>query len=466
MKLWSLATFLSVSILTFSGCVNSTPTPSDSAVVDSSLPVVTLTQNGVFTDMTAVGFEWNSIVDQRVKGVYVYKQTLGDETTEPAYTDTVKSRFVTHYVDKDVKPETQYSYFFKTFSKESESEPSKAVSVSTLPILDSVSWIHVVKDMPRSAKIIWRPHTNQIVKSYILERKTLVDDKWSELATIDGRLNAEFIDNELKDDFVYKYRIKVVTYNNITSHPSKEVSIITKALPKQIANITATTDLPKKIKLTWGKTEIVDFLTYNVYKSDEIDGNYDLITSTQETEFIDILEEDGKNYFYRVSVVDKDELESKSDVKSVLGKSLVKPITPSLVEVNFINDTLKITWKSSDPRVKSYTVLKRAHKSWYKEITDEFVDIKDKSFIDTVIEPETTYYYTVISVDEFAVQSEASIEVQFNTTKEQGKVIAPPAEENPLSEESQKVEVNKAPPANAQTPTVVKPMDDLDMSEI
>ena len=466
MKLWSLATFLSVSILTFSGCVSSTPTPKDSPVVDATLPVVTLTQNGVFTDMTAVGFEWKSIQDQRVKGVYVYKQTLGEETSEPKYTDTVKSRFVTHYVDDDVKPQTQYSYFFKTFSKESESEPSKAVVVNTLPILDSVSWIHVLKDMPRSAKIIWRPHSNQIVKSYILERKTLVDDKWSELTTINGRLNAEYIDNELKDNFVYKYRIRVVTYNGITSNPSAEVNVVTKALPKQVQGIVATTELAKKIKLTWMKTDIPDFLTYNVYKSEHIDGSYDLITSTTELEYIDIVEEDGIDYFYRVSTVDKDELESKFDVKSVHGKSLAKPVTPSLVEVKFVNDTLEITWSSTDSRVKSYIVSKRAQKSWYKETTDEFVDIKDKTFIDTAIEPEVTYYYTVISVDEFGVKSEPSIEVQFNTNKDQGKKIVEPVQEDIPDETTQKVEVNKAPVIDNNVPTVVKPMDDLDMSEI
>ena len=73
MKLWNLVTLLTVSILTFSGCVATTPKPKDTAVVDSTLPVITLTQNGVFTDMQAVGFEWNSLTDARVKGVYVYK---------------------------------------------------------------------------------------------------------------------------------------------------------------------------------------------------------------------------------------------------------------------------------------------------------------------------------------------------------------------------------------------------------
>ena len=454
MKLWNLATFLTVSILTFSGCVSTTPKPKDTAVVDSTLPVVTLTQNGVFTDMQAVGFEWNSISDARVKGVYVYKQTLGNETTEYKYYDTVKNRFVTHYVDDNVKPQTQYSYHFKTFSEDSESHPSKDVIVNTLPILDSVSWIHTIADMPRSAKIIWRPHTNQIVKSYIIERKTLAEDKWSKLQTINGRLNAEYIDTELKDNYVYKYRIRVVTYTDIISNPSAEVKVITKALPTQIQNIIATKDLAKKIKLTWDATKTVDFMHYNIYRSDSIEGSYDLITSIKNSEFIDELEEDGKDYFYRVSVVDKDELESKNDVKSTHGKTLARPSTPSLVEVKIVDNNLEISWNSNDSRIQSYSVVKKTSKNWLSKATEEFTDIKSKTFVDTAISPSTTYYYTVYSVDKFSIKSEPSIEVKFTTSERQGKKIID-------NDDKSTIEVEKSPPEDENS---VNPMEDLDMS--
>jgi len=454
MKLWNLATFLTVSILTFSGCVSSSPKPNNTPVVDSTLPTVTLTKNGVFNDMQAIGFEWKSINDARVKGIYIYKQALSGDQADYKYYDTVKSRFVTHYVDSDVKPQSKYSYYFKTFSKESESEPSKEITVYTLPVLDSVSWIHVVQNMPRSAKIIWRPHTNQIVKSYIIERRTLVDEKWIQLQTIDGRLNAEYIDHDLKDNYVYKYRIRVVTYTDIISKPSAEVKVITKALPAQVENIVATKNLPKKIKLTWNATKSADFMHYNIYRSDDIDGNYDLITSVKVSEFIDNIEEDGKDYFYRVSVIDKDDLESKNDVISIHGKTLVRPSTPALVEVKMVDNNLEISWRSDDTRIKSYNVTKRTSKSWLDTSTDEFTNIKGKTFIDTAVEPSTTYYYTVYSVDEFLILSEPSIEVKFTTSKLQGKVIK-------VQEDKSTVNVNKSPSENENN---VTPMDDLDMS--
>jgi len=112
--------------------------------------------------------------------------------------------------------------------------------------------------------------------------------------------------------------------------------------------------------------------------------------------------------------------------------------------------------------VKSYTVSKRSKKGWLNEVTAEFIDIKDKIFIDNAVSPETTYFYTVFSVDGFGVHSEPSIEVQFNTNKNQGKVVVQVKEE----EAKGSIKAKKMQAPTNELPSVVKPMDDLDMSEI
>ena len=183
MKLWILSTFYTVSILILSGCVGN-PTPKKEAAIDSTLPVVKLTKYGVVVDSNAIAFEWESIKDPRVKGIFVYKTSLKEKQTSTGYYDTIGNRFTTHYVDSNVLPDTKYAYYFKTFSDDAESIKSSVKIVNSLPVLESVSWIHSIQNMPRSAKIIWRPHTNQKVKSYIIERKTLQDDKWEVIDTV------------------------------------------------------------------------------------------------------------------------------------------------------------------------------------------------------------------------------------------------------------------------------------------
>lgn len=453
MKLWTLTTFLTVSILTFSGCVGTMPKPK--AVVDSTLPVITLTKHGVFTDMKAVGFEWSSVMaDARVEGINVYKKEVNSKDKVNKFYDTIENRFVTHYLDSNVKPQTEYSYIFKTYTKNSESISSREVLAKTLPVLESVSWIHVLQEMPRSAKILWRPHTNQIVENYIIERKTLADDKWKELTVVEGRLNAEYIDMELQDSHVYKYRIRSLTYNDILSEPSKEVKVVTKALPASVENIFASTDLAKKIILRWEKTRIKDFATYNVYRATSIDGSYNLVKSTKDTEFIDNIDEDAQDYFYRVSVVDKDTLESKNDEKSIHGKTLPRPVMPSLVGVKMVGNNLEINWKSTDPRVKSFVVEKVRKKSWIDSQTEEFVGVSGKIFVDTNIEPKTTYYYKVYSVDAFSIRSVASMEVKYTTKKNEGRII---------EVEKQSLQMPIKIPTEK---SVVIPMDDFSVSNL
>jgi len=417
MKLLSLVTSCAVSLLILSGC-GGTPTPKSEPIVDESLPLVKLTDNGTKTDINAIALEWNSITDPRVRGIYIYKGSLAEkDPKEVTYYDTVKSRFTTHYLDTNVKPATEYTYQFKVYSDDAEGKSSAATIISTLPMMESVTWIHAVQDMPRSAKIIWRPHSNEKVKAYKLQRRTLEAKEWTDVAVIKGRLRAEYIDYDLKDKFTYIYRIRVLTYDDLISKPSKEVKVTTKPLPKSIQNITATKKLPKKIEIKWDATKTKDFKNYRVYRSTNIDGSYEMIAELTKTVYVDNIDEDAKKYFYKVSVIDKDGLESKYNEESAQGATLTKPNAPDLVEAKLVNEEVKISWAKGDERVKTYVVVKRYKKSLFDEAIEEYDDIKDLVFVDTEIKPASTYYYIVYSVDEFGIKSEPSIEVELKTDK-------------------------------------------------
>ena len=459
MKLWTLSTFCAASLLIFSGCVGSTPTPKEEIVIDESYPVVTLTKNGIIPDMTSIAFEWESIKDPRIEGIYIYKSYPDDQAQqgELKYYKTINSRFQTHFLDKDIKPATQYTYAFKTFSKDAEGKQSRVIVVNSLPVLKSVSWVYSITDMPRVAKIIWRPHANQKVKSYIIERKTLEKDEWEELATIDGRLNAEYIDTDLKDDYVYKYRIRVVTYDGLVSAPSEEVKVVTKALPKGVKDIRATRDLPKMIKIDWEKSMIKDFDHYNLYRSDELDGSYELIATLFNPTFTDKIEEDGKSYFYRVSVLDKDGLESKYKKISIQGTTLVKPATPGVVQAKLINNSkVELKWSSKDPRVKSFTVTKTEQEGWLNSVSQDIEGITGNKFMDLEIKPDTKYTYVVYGVDANGIKSEPSIEVELKTQESQQLVE--------VKESAPQKEVKVTQTTKEVSTETVAPVDDLDLN--
>ncbi len=418
MKLWTLVTSSAAFLLILSGC-GASPKPKDEVALDETLPTVTLTQTGVFVDMNAIAFEWKSIEDERVEGIYIYKLTMDNEKDEEAneltHYKTIANRFTTHYVDRKVKPDTSYTYSFKTYSKDSESKMSAARVVNSLPVLQSVAWIQSIQNMPRSSKIIWRPHTNEKVKYYIVERRTLEDSEWSEIAKVKGRLSAEYIDLKLKDNFVYKYRVKVVTFDGITSSPSEIVQVVTKPLPVSIENITTTIDLPRKIEINWKKSTTEDFTRYHLYRAEKSDDSYELIAKLYNNTFTDVIEEDAKEYFYRVSAIDKDGLESIHDKLSIQGITLAKPNPPALVSVRLVNSKVEIKWNNKDPRAKKFVVLKKTKTGWLSSKEEEFTNISGETFIDAEVGPDIVYYYKVFAVDEFSIKSEASIEIEIKT---------------------------------------------------
>ncbi|MBL0707424.1 MAG: fibronectin type III domain-containing protein [Sulfurimonas sp.] len=367
--------------------------------------------------MNAIAFEWKAIKDERVKGIYIYKQSMEVDNGELEHYKTLNNRFATHYLDREIKPNSSYTYGFKTFSKDAESKMSSPKVLKSLPVLQSVSWIKSIQNMPRTAKIIWRPHTNQKVKSYIIQRRTLKDTSWVTIATSKGRLNAEFIDRDLKDDYVYKYRVRVLTYDGITSSPSDIVQVVTKSLPISIKNITATSNQAKKIEINWDKSKTEDFALYYLYKSEESDGSYKLIAKLHNNTFVDAIEEDGKEFFYRVSAVEKNGLESINDRLSIQGITLAKPAKPSLLEASLIKNKIEIKWKSKDSRVKSFLVIKKSKSGWFDAKEEVFTGIKGSKFVDAEIGPNIDYSYIVYAVDKFSIKSKPSIEINFKTPK-------------------------------------------------
>lgn len=394
---------ISLALSLFSGCAP-TPKPEKAITIDSTLPVLTI--NGFISDITSAAFEWKPIDDPRVVGYYVYRDTPGEAGQKLHRIATVDSRFATHFVDSDLKPNLQYQYRFATFTKEgSESVGSETITVATQPMISPVVFFQSVGNMPRSAKLLWRPHSNGKVAGYIIDRLNVNDQTWHEIATISGRLNAEYIDSDLKDAQVYHYRIKAYTHDKLITEPSEITKVITKPLPPQIKNITATTERPRAITLTWEPSEIKDISHYNIYRSTSPNGSFDYHVKLEATTFTDAIEEDGKNYFYKITAVDKDGLESLISPVSTQGSTLSKPQTPIAVDGRIANKAAELQWSNNDPRTVSYVIIKTIKTSWINRENVEIKDITEPKFHDSDIKPNIGYQYEILSVDKNGIRS-------------------------------------------------------------
>ena len=406
---------LAATLILFSGCTKQ-PTPPVEPVIDSSLPKVSV--NGHIESMTTIAFEWKPLADPRVKGYFVYRNNPETEEKSLNRIATVEGRFVSHMTDTNLQPGTTYTYRFSSFNeKRQESDASKTFRVTTLPVLESVSFFDSIGNLPRMAKLIWRPHDNPSVKSYILERQTVEKAEWVQIATIENRLNAEYIDSGLDDNRVYKYRLRAVTFEDIRSTPSAIVKVVTKPLPQQVQNIQATTAEPKKIRISWNANSEKDLAFYNIYRSNSSNGSYDYYVKLNETEFTDEINEDGKNHFYQITAVDRDGLESPFPATPVHGSTLAKPITPSFIDAIVKNNTAVLRWKNNDKRTKSYTVIKTTKESWISSTVQEITGIIGTSYTVKDLKPDVPYKFQIMAVDAYNITSKPTepADVLFST---------------------------------------------------
>lgn len=411
MKKWIALISLSVLILFVSGCQNN-PQPPKEPLIDQTLPK--LTDIKFISEVTEVGFEWTPSFDERVAGYYIYRSNPESTNGKLQRIATITDKYSSHYVDTKLDPATAYQYRFVTYSeKQRESIPSDTIIATTQPLIESVSFITAIRGLPNRVKLIWRPHTSLRVASYIVERNEFSTLKWEELGKVEGRLNAEYIDAGLKDNKVYRYRIKVKTYDGLISNPSEIVEAGTKPLPIEINNVRTTTDVPKKIIVKWDAALEKDFSYYKVYRTANPLLFYSYLAKTKDTTYEDLVNENGKSYYYLVTTVDKDGLESPRQNNAVTGTSLAIPESVYITSSNNDGRTINITWETKDNRASRFNVIKE-----YKDNKKIFTAITGNSFNDNDVVRGIEYTYKIIAIDKYGLASNESESVIIEMPKE------------------------------------------------
>lgn len=397
----------------FSGCAIQ-PQPSKPKI-DPHLPTVTKVRT--LSDINAIALEWTPIYGERVQGYNIYR---GEDGKTPVRIKTVKNRYSSHYLDKGLKPDKLYTYQITVFTKNSESYPSAPVQVKTLPIPDAVPFVAAIDHLPREVKIIWRPHPYLRIDSYVIERSTPEDQEWKEIATVKGRLSAEYIDKGLDDNKTYYYRIFARTCDGILSQPSKVVEANTKPRPAIVEGLSASKNLPKKVILKWLPNKEPDIVYYKVYRSLFEIGPYLSIAKTKRTEYVDLVDEDGVKRYYKVTAVDKDGLESFKQDVPVTGITLGKPKPPVIIRQDFDGYKIKLLWASSDNRAQFFIIKKEEILSFFKRNEYTFNHYNSTSFIDDKLRPGAKYIYKIYAVDRNGLVSEPSEEVVVKVPQNQG----------------------------------------------
>ena len=376
-------------ILAITGCTPNIPLKSN-----PNVPKVKELRS--MSDRNAIALEWDMVNKQEIAGYYIQRSDNGKKYKTIA---KINSKYVTHYTDTDLKPNKIYFYKISTFTK--KGVPSFAIfkEIKTLPTMQPVSFIAngdlKVKGM---IKIIFRPHENERVEGYYIQRFNDSKGKWQTIADLEPRLRAEYIDKGLIDGKVYRYRVVAYSFDGLKAMPSKSIAIQTLQKPQMITNLTVTTNLANKIELHWQK--VSGAVEYNIYASDN-GSSYHLIATTTNNMYIDVIPQNGYRRYYRVSSVDKYGIESlKSQV--VMGTTLPLPASP-IVSIERGNKSVEFILSSPDKRAIKF-VIKKLEGNKVVQTIDNIQD----TYTDTNIAPKHTYTYEIFAIDKNGLVSKPS----------------------------------------------------------
>ena len=401
MRIQKLFAFSLLLALFLGGCsTNTTPTPINSTLNPPK-------DIKILADTNTIAFEWAFSDDYKIKGYQIFRKKANEGSFSKIA--TLDSRFITHFADNNLEANTTYQYKFNAYDENKIlSYDSEIITANTLAI-NAVNFFQAISNYPRKVKLLWNPHNDTRVNGYIIEKKDK-NGNWKKLTEINNRLLVEYIDRNLEDQTTYEYRIFAYNKNKSLSMPSQISTATTKPKPEAITTLSATSNIPKSIILKWQAHENPEVIKYKISRSTFLNSFFtELITlPSHTTEYQDNINDNGKEYHYKITAINKDGIESL-DSPIITGSTLPIPAKPIISYAQIEGNAVVVRWNPQDNRAKEYVVYKKDFKFFGETL--RYTKVLTPEFIDREITPGGKYYYSVASIDENGLESEKSQEV-------------------------------------------------------
>lgn len=320
------------------------------------------------------------------------------------------SGFKKVYTDSGLTDNTTYYYKIKSIDKFGlESPLSGEIFATTKDIPKTSLNISAESHLPRKVRLSWIYENKEKNILFIIHRSESSDGTFKELAKTNTE---EYTDLKLGDNQTYYYFITAKDKDGLISEPSEIVEATTKSLPVTPANFKAMNNQPQKVTLLWEKNPEPDIDYYLIYGGTSAKGFYHKIAKSKATVYVHNHEgkglKNGENYYYKLTAVDTDGLESPlTSVVTATTKPL--PPSPQNVVVEYKEPCLLVSWPPVEGKdIHGYNVYKNGKKM---EL------IKSNLWVDNNVKPGTGYYYHVSTVDNDQLESRKSERVSYRIQK-------------------------------------------------
>ena len=391
-----------VSAVNSAGDVGSRAGPIEVRTLSAEAPDPPTGLSATAIDPNTVDLTWNIHPDHdNLDGYRIYRDG-----------SFVASTSGTTYRDVGLTPFTTYVYTLTAVGEDGdESSPSQPASVTT-PDFTPPS---IPEDLVATAvgteriDLTWSPSSDP--ESGVFEYVVFRDG-----GEISRTTTTSFQDGGLTPGTTYEYRVSAINGAGDESDPSLPVSATTPggSGPSAPTNLSATPVSTESIELFWSPSTDPEsgIAFYRVFR----DGTE--IGTPTGTDYQDAGLEATTTYEYRVSAVNGDGLESDLSpaVSATTFDAEGPPAPTGLTATPSGPSQVGLTWVAPDGGASSYNVFRDG----------TFIgSVMATAFVDTGLQPATTYRYAVASVDADGIQGARSGEVSATTPSSED--LVPPA---------------------------------------
>jgi len=234
-------------------------------------------------------------------------------------------------------------------------------------------------------------------------------------AKIDTPTAKSYKDTKVSPNKAYWYKVKAVRSTRESEYSEAVAASAGDVMPDTPEGLSVSIATPTSAALTWNEAK--NALGYQVLRSENTNGGFQVIGTSNTTRYTDENLEPGKTYYYCVKSVNGTVVSAQSPVvKAVVPEDTAS--RPVLTNPAVGEREITVSWTAIDGAI-SYRIYRSETASGeYVKVAE--VESPATSWSDTSLEPGKTYYYKISSVNASKVESKPSEALKVTTAKEQG----------------------------------------------
>ncbi len=315
--------------------------------------------------------KWN-----KVPGAEYYRVYRKTANSGWSFLSNVNS---TSYTDKKARDNVKYTYTVRACKDKTYSQYYSGSSITHLAILKLKS----IANQKNSIKVTW--NINNAADGYYIYRQ-VNGGKWYKFADIKNGKTTSYTDKKVSSGNTYCYRVRSFKGSELSSYERDGIKATCLVAPK----LTSVVNINEGICVKWGS--VAGATNYRVYRKAAGEKSWTYLSTTKGNSYTDTNVQSSVTYKYTVRAMNGKVLGSYDST----GLEIKCVSTPTLVGATYTGNGTKLLWKTVTGATGYYVYHKAEGASKWTRIA---VLGNVTSYLDTIPEDGSVYYYTVRAIN-------------------------------------------------------------------